>query len=442
MPLSKNDRIAFSLQIVGSDSQVKALTQAKAQLQTQISLISNLDIANKNLFDPVNARVTNYQTEYGQLDGNLRTTIAEQNIQDSANRKIQNFFFPNDTSVSVPSLSSVHNVWTKVKPFAITYAIGKNYTEAYGSTPKEGDDISVITTLISSTSAYTDTELTTGEVVGGSCSLPSYTTQPTCVGNGGIWTPGGLVPSPDIIAIKNNMVTAVNALVSFLTTEASIIVTDDTAAPNQANNAAAISNINTVIKPALATWLAYPDFDVTAVGPSKLHSVQLTALSTALSTRLSFIATRIGQLATVLGTIVQDLSTGDLTSSTGLYGKRYGFLALRLNALGGSLSQLSSLNLSKSAQDSIILNILSTKATYLSVLPTSILKASGNGTTFATLVDSSFFNPGDTVYIIADGQDELQRAVKSSSNGTIVLNDIVPAKYLPSSNARIYKDIS
>src|SRR6185369_9395356 len=97
--------------------------------------------------------------------------------------------------------------------------------------------------------------------------------------------------------------------------------------------------------PALNTWLAYSDFNTahgqtTCAGfnaynsnllaPTKLHSTQLSALSTALSSRSSFVTTRISQLDTNLGTIVQDVSTGDLTSSSGLYGQRYGFLSLRL----------------------------------------------------------------------------------------------------------------
>ena len=443
MALAPADRLAFSLQIVGAAGQIAGLTAAKAQLATAIAKAQSLDTANMNLFTPVNALVTSYQTEYGMLDGNLRTAISEQNIQDAANRILQNYFFPNDTNTTVPSLSASHNIWTKVKPYALNYAIGKSYGETYGTTPKEPDSISAITTLIASTSVYTDLELTTGQSLSsGTCSLPSYTDSASCTAHGGTWTPGSLGPDSTIHTILNNMKTAVNALKTFLTTEAAAIVTTDTASPNQSQNAAAVSNINTVIIPALNTWLAYPDFESTGAGPSKMHSTQMGALSSALAARSTYITTRLSQLLAIVGTISQDLSTGELISSSGVYGKRYGYIVLRLNALGGSLSQLVSMKTSANAQDSIIASIKSTKATYLGIVPTSALGAPGNGTATISAADASMFSVGDTVYVAADNQPELQRAVKSINGNSIVLNDIVPAKYVPSSNARIYKDIS
>lgn len=459
MPLSQDDRIAFSLQIVTADSQVKGLTQAKTQLQTQIDKITKLDTANKNLFDPFNIRINSYQIEYGMLDGNLRTTIAEQNIQDAANKQLQNYFFPNDTNVVVPDLSASHNIWTKVKPFALTYAIGRNYTEVYGSTQKEGDLISPILSFISSAGSFTNIQNTTGQTCyDGTCSLSQYTDQVSCNNNSGIWTLGDHIANdPNIQTLKNSLVSAVSALKAFLITEASIIVTNDPNTSNQALNNAAINNINNIIIPAINTWLGYADFNTahgqtTCVGfnafnsnllaPTKLHSTQLAALQSAINTRSSFITTRLGQLSTIMGSISQDLSTGDIISSSGLYGQRYGFLVLRLNALGGSLSQLVSMSASSGAQDSIISNILSTKATYLSILPTSIFKAPGNGTTSITLTDTSLFSAGDSVYVMADNQEELRRAIKSVNNDTIILNDIVPAKYRPAENARMYKDLT
>ena len=445
MPLSKDDRLAFSLYIVSADEQIRGLNAAKALLQSEVDKTLKLDTANKNLSVSTDSLILSYQSELNLLDGNLRTIVTEQNIVDSANKKLRNYFFPNDVTASVPSLSASHNVWTQVSPFALTYAIGKNYTEGYDPTQKEGDIISSILALISSTSSYTDYELTTGtEPALGSCDNPTYTDQASCVSHGGIWTPGsGYVSSSAIQTIKSNMVTAVNSLISFLNNEVSIINSNgDTTAPNQSNNSAAVSNINSVIIPALNTWLAYPDFSPSGSGPSKLHSTQMTTLQTALNNRTSFISTRISQIAAVLGTIVQDVSNGLITSSSGLYGKRYGFISLRLNVVGGSLQKLIGLQASSNGQDATVVSILGSKSTYMSVVPTSSLKAPGNGTATISVSDSTLFSVGDTVYIAAVGQEELQRAVKSASNGVIVLNDIVPAKFRPAEKARIYKDIS
>jgi hypothetical protein len=465
MPLSQADRLAFSLNIVTAPGKLAAFNASQAQTAAEIQKLVNLDAANKGLFDTPNNLTTAYQSEMNMLDGNLRTTIAEQNIQDAASRVIQNYFFPNDQSVTVPDLVANHNVWIRIPPFALSYAIGKNYTEGYGTTQKEADLITPILTLISSATSFTNIELTTGQscAPSGTCSLgPTYTTQAACIAatpTPGVWTPGPdvIANDPAIQTLKTNLVAAVNAYKAFLQAEVAVIVTNDPNSTNQAQNNAAINNINNVIIPALNTWLAYVDFNTahgqtTCAGfnaynsnllaPTKLHSVQLSALQTAINTRNSSLATRISQLQTVLGTITQDLTTGELTSSSGLYGKRYGFLLLRLHTLDGSLSKLKALQNGKGAQDSIKANITNTKNTYMSILPTSILAAAGNGTPSISVADASFLSPGDTVYVAADNQDELQRAVKAITGNTIVLNDVIPAKYAPSSNARIYKDIS
>lgn len=386
MSFSQDDRIAISLQIVGADAQVNGLNNAKAQLQAAIEKATKLDTANENLFNPSNNFINGYQLEYNYIDGNVRTTVAEQNVEDAANRKLQNFFFPNDINTSVPSLASQHNVWTKVKPFALNYGIGKNYSEGYGT--------------------YTNSELALITLI------QSYTPF--------IPSPPSGTPTSVVIATVNNYIATLNA-------ELLVITSNDPDTTKQTQNNANTNDINTVILPALNAYLL---------------NLNLTTLKTAVGVRHTFLLNRITQLNTNLGTIVQDLTTGEITSSSGLYGARYGFLALRLDALGGSLSVLAGLSTSSGAQDSIISNIKSTKATYLSILPTSLFKAPGNGTNSVKLNDTSFFNAGDTVYVVAEGQEELQRAIKSVTSDTVILNDVIPAKYRPAEKARLYKDLT
>ena len=444
MSLSSADRIAFSSAIVSATAQSKAIVKAQGQLQSSIVSLQALDTANKNLFTPNNSLVNGYQAELSALDGNGRTTISEQDIQDAANKRFQNHFFPNDVNTSVPSIASLHNIWPYISPYGLNFAIGKNYSEAYTTVTKEGDDISAITTQVSAAiGSYTDYELTTGTLPNpGTCSISGHTDEASCVAAGGTWTPGtGYSPSPAIVTIKNNLVTAVNTLLAFLNTEVGLIVTTDTTSPNQANNAAAIANINTVIIPALNAWLAYADFESTGAGPSKLHSTQLNALTTALGNRLTFITTRISQILTVLGTITQDISTG-IATGMGLYFTRYGLLSLRLHALNGSLTKLASAQASNNAQTSILENINTTAATYSAILPTTPLASSANGTQSISAIDATLFAPGDMVFIVADNQPELQRAIKSISGSLITLNDTIPAKYSTAISARIYKDLT
>lgn len=437
MPLSKDDRISFSLQIVAAAEKIKGIETAKAQLLLEVDKAQKLDTANKNLFDPVNARANGYQLEITQLDGNVRTTFGEQEIQDSANRKIGNFFFPNDISQTIPSLAATNNIWTKIKPFAIAYGIGKNYSEAFPSiVPKEQDKISACLSYISAAATYTDMENTTGQNCTGIDTIATY---------------------PVVQTLKTNLVTAVNDLKTFLLAEVALITTDDPNTTNQANNNAAINNINAVIIPALNLWLGYADFNTahgqtTCIGfsgfnanllaPTKLHSTQLAALQSALNTRAAFVTTRTAQVSAVLGSINQDVSTGDLISSSGLYGLRYNFMLLRLNVLGGSLIALNGMNMATGAQDQIIAGIKSNAATYMSLIPTSILAAPATGTAIVSLTDASFLSVGDAVWVMAEGQEELQRAVKAIDGKMVTLNDVIPSKYRPSEKARLYKDLT
>jgi hypothetical protein len=457
--ISQDDRLAFSLKIVTADTEVKALDQARAQLQVEVEKIQKLDTANKNLFDPVNSLVNGYQSERAMLSGVTRTTFAEQDIQDAAYKKPRNAFFPNDINTSVPSLAGTQNIWTQVAPFALNTALGKTYSQAYpGSTQKEQDLIDAVQALITAAAAYADIEKTSGQkvsVVGGSCSNPTYTTQITCTSNGGTWTPGvsTIVAYPEVIQLATDMTAAVNALKAFITSELAAIPTDPNTS-NQALNDAAKNDINNVILPALNAWLGYvdyqnvpgsvtpiqfPSYDPSLLAPTKLHSTQLTALQSALSARVSYISTRLGEIDTILGTINQNLTDGTVTGS-GLYFKRYGLVSLRLNALGGSLIQLVGMTTASGAQQSIKQSIVNNKATYLLVLPTSGFKANANGTNMISVLDPSLFQVGDTVWIYADKQEEIVRAIKAIDGDRITLNSEVPAKYRASDKARIYKE--
>lgn len=442
MALSPSDRITFSLKIVSADGDIAVFQKAKVQVQASVDAFQKLDDANAGLFSPVNLKVNAYQGEIQLLDGMQRSVITEQDIQDSGNLTLQNHFFPNDTSVVVPSLSATHNVWVKTKPFALTFAIGKTYVETYPTIQKEGDIISSILGYITSAASNLDIENTTGQHV--------VTAVPPLPPTGSIETYDA------VVTLKTDTVNAVNALKTFLIGEVATIVTNDKNVIIQAQNNAAINNINNVIIPALNTWLAYPDFNPVPGGtnpndfntynpallaPTKLYSVQLSALQTALNNRSSFITTRIPQIQAVLGGISQDINTGEVTG-TGLYMQRYGFLLLRLDRLTGSLSQLTSAKAAGGAQDSIISSLAQNKQTYLSILPTALLLASGNDTSDVQIQDASFLAPGDTVYVIAEGQNELQRAVKSINGTRVTLNDIVPAKYKTQNKLRLYKDLT
>lgn len=461
MAFTQSDRISMSLAVVTTAAQINNISAAQAQLQSKMTTLQSLDTANANLLNSANNLITDYQLELGYLNGIQRTSFVEQNILDAANKVLQNDFFPNNSAATVPSISSLNNLWNQFNPYALNFAIGKTYSESYNSISNEIPLINNVLTLISTALTIPDIENTTGEMcsTGGICSLPQYLDQSDCVSGSGSWTSGSdaIVVNMTVQTLKTNIVSAVNALINFVGIEVSSIVSNDPNAGNQIQNNAAISNINSILLPAINTWLSYPDFHPLAVAscaefnsynasllsPTKLYSADITALQTALNNRLSFIATRETQLNTILGTIVQNITSGAITSSSGLYGTRYAYLNMRLNTITGSLSQLVALQNTIAAQTTIQNNLVANENTYTSILPTSLLAAAGNGTAIINLVNSSFLNVGDTVYIYGEGQQELQRAVRSINNTVVVLNDIIPQKYDPNiNNARLYKDIS
>src|SRR6266403_3899901 len=136
MPLSQDDRIAFSLAIVQAATTIQGIQAAQNFINAKVAGLQKLDTDNKNLFDPGNAFINGYQSELQLLDGNGRTQVAEQDIIDAGNHKLRNVFFPNDTTITIPDLVPFGNVWSKLNPFALGYGIGKNYVEAYAPVTK------------------------------------------------------------------------------------------------------------------------------------------------------------------------------------------------------------------------------------------------------------------------------------------------------------------
>lgn len=378
MPMAQADRISFSLYQATAAAQIKSIQNAQANLAARITAAQSLDTGNDNLFTPVNVLVNGYQAEYNFIDGNTRTAITEQNITDAGNRVLGNFFFPNNTAVSIPVLAPMQYTWQQTMPFALSAAIGLPYSGVF-PTPSASGEIPLITTIL----AFT-----------------------------------GATPPSTVTA-------AVNTYLSTLASEkAAIQANTDTNVTNQANNAAAITNINTTVA-ALGSYTT------------------LIQLQGDVTTRQTFLTgTREPQLNVVLGSITQSITDGTITASSGFYGQRYRPLNLRLNALNGSLTILASLQTANNAQTNIIANIKSTAAMYYSVLPTTIFQSNASGTQFVSLVDVSFLSVGDSVYVMADNQTELQLVVKTIVGNAVTLSDIVPPKYTVSSNVRLYKDLT
>lgn len=434
------DRIAFSLYELTTPTQIAGLNAASAAISAQIVAAQATDTGNQNLWTPINTLIGQYQTELNNIDGNQRTTYSASDIVNSAKKVLGNFFFPNNTTQVIPSLSATNNVWTQLNPFALTYSVGLPYSQVWTTSPtNENTQIAAIQGYIASAQSNTDIENVTGQIAQSDLSMPVITFAAV------------QTLSSNLIAAITTWQTALNAEKTAL-----MAIVDTT---NQTINTAALNSVNTALT-AISTWLVYPAFNpispaptgtvfnainpatyTPAIIPSQLYSVDLTALSSAVTARASYVTTRTAQLNTILGTISQDVTTGNITSSSGYYGKAYSYLVLRLNSLSGSLMKLNGLQTALAAQAAIITNTQTTAATYFGILPTTGFQSNANGTQFVSLVDVSFLSPGDSVYVMADNQMEMSMAVKTIVGNAVTLNGPVPAKYATSSNVRLYKDL-
>lgn len=412
--LSQSDRIAFSTAILSASANVAAIQGNQAQRAQILVGLQALDTANQNLFDPINNLIGPYQTEVQNLDGNGRTTFGEPDLLNASMHTLGNYFFPNNTANQVPGLPN--GVWPLAVPYALGYGIGKTYLDSYIAVNSESSQITGINGQFTTAQGmYTDYQLTTGT---------------------------DTMMDDAITIILNSIVAAVTALQATARAEsAALAINVDTNATYAPQNAAAITNLNAFIA-AMNTWKLWPNFDLTGSGPSKLHSTNFATLQSAFATRNSFTATRITQIYTVLGSISQDITSGNITASSGYYGIRYSYMNLRINTFNGSLSQISALNAASNAQTQMISNIQSSASTYSTLLSVGAFTASGSATNIIHIQNSNLFNPGDVIYVYADTQQELVRAIKSINNGAVTLNDAIPSTYTTINSARIYKDLT
>jgi hypothetical protein len=439
--MQKAERILFSQKIIMADLEIAAIQKSKESIIQQKQQDVVVDNANKSLMDPVNALIDIYHNELGRYTGIFRTSLTESIIQDAASLNTGNLLFPNDQNNTPPSILP-KKVWIHTKPFALNVLIGKQLLETYPATdtnaeiPKINEALSVISGITSETLIK--------RVTGQHCVV-----LPGPVEN--------IVTYPTMHTYLSDLVSKITHLQSYVNATIPAIHTGDTDPTRAAQASAAVADANNFLAQ-LNTWMSYPNFNTShgqttcagfnsynpaLLGNTKLQSGPLTALQNALNNRLTFLsATRVSQINGYLGNLTQDMNTGELTSSTGFYGKRYQFLLLRLNRLGGSLFKVKGADTALSAQDGLISAALNNKNTYSTLLRVSPLTAPSNGTNAVVVKDSSGFSVGDSVYLVSNSQDELFAKITAiEPNSRLRLSIDIPPTYLPAEMARIYKVI-
>lgn len=457
MALSQDDRISISKKIVAIPMQNANADLITSQIEAEKQKAEKEDNANKKLLDDVNILVHGYQYELERYDGNGRNQLLEQDLIDAANRKLRNYFFPNDTQAPLPSIAD--GVWKNFVAFSGSKALGKSYLETYSTVAKEQSFIDDVIAKIAIVESFSNIIRSTGQSCGssGTCSLPAYTTQATCTANGGTWTPGPDVISADpaMQAAATDLIASVQNWKNFLNGTDAVIVTADSDPTRSAQNTASkadITNSNSIIN----VWQGLANFDTnhgqtTCVGfnaynvnllnPTKFRAAELLPLKNELVARQAFITTRVSQLNSNLGTVAQDMSTGDLTTATGFYGQRMRIIDVRLNAMGGSLTKLKGLERGQSAQTEAKKSNDNAAAVYTSVMLATGLRAPATGNNTIHVLNSSGFSVGNTVYVMADNQSEIQTTITGIQGNAVTLADVIPPKYRQNEFARLYKTL-
>lgn len=466
MALTQAERISISKKIVSIPRENANADNTSAQLEIEKAKLQLEDNGNKKLMDDITPLINAYQQEFTLLDGNVRLELAEQNMIDSANKILQNYFNPNDPQTSLPNVPD--GIWKNFTPFSGNIAIGKQYTEIYSTTTKEQDIIDAIDTIISAIDAgNTLINKTTGqEAIEGTVGFCTPTATPDteaqCTIEGGDWTPS----SPDLIQNKADLQTAMTNLQTevqnwetHLNNEKTEIQTADgldTDSARNTANATAISDIDNAIS-IIDTWQATLDFytahgattyaQFIALDPgtfpaTKLATTDFQALKDELTARTTFVTTRSAELVsdTYLGAIDQDFAgSGNIVTATGLFGRRFRIIDMRLNLMAGSLNKLKGLEKGQAAQEELKSSNDSATIALLSVISASAFRAPASNTKTIHVLDGSLFSVSDSVYVVANTQEEISATILGISTNAIFLDVKVPKKYRQNDGARLYK---
>jgi hypothetical protein len=465
---TKEDRIQLSSKAVGIKDEKTIANNTIGYVDQATTEEEAKDSPNKKFIEEKTVSINSYQDELKFFDGITRTELVESIMIDSAEKTLDNSFFPVDTAV-------FDNTWPNFVPFAGTHAIGKQKTTGYinpeypaTGARTEYDIISDINSKISAIESEPIPERATGQQCDGSTGFctgednPPQTTQATCEADNGVWTPpGNDTYSPSVTAtLLSELKTLVQEWENMLNSEKATIP-EDKDSTRKTKNDIAIADINNAIS-IIDTWQSVQDFDTTTSLPTgsegsgctlfyamiesdfeqaKIQPTTLQPLKNELTARSSYISTRQSELegSEYLGSINQDINSGSLIDTQGLYGERMLFIDMRLNLVGGTLSKLVNLDKTRGGQEALKESADNAEKGLELVIKATKASADGANIQFLHFENLSGFSAGDRVYMVSDTQDELSGSIEEINGNRAKLTFKIPQKYTIGDNTRLYK---
>jgi hypothetical protein len=431
MANDQKDKIRMSMEIISIPDENATVENVKLQILAQQQEAIKNDAVNAALQKPYDEIINKYQIELNYITGWKRTELTEDIINAAAKNENRNGFFLADPEFPIPSVPK--GVWTFFAPMSFCYAIGKQPNEQYIYSVGEERSIRNIKKVIKDAGSY---------------SVSARATATECVSNP---TPPPTYISNSLSAVQdlvNDLKKQVQDWIDALNSEKAGIVLADENTTRLSQNQTAYDEIDPVIQNLEAWQSNFADFSSgscplseswNSYSPVKLDPDSFNVLQTIIEDREAFLETRKTQLNGHFGQIVQDKSTGEVSKTTGWYGKRYLILDSRLNVISGSANGKFGAEQALATQDQIKSSNNTTAAAYDLAMRATKSVAPGLDTPYLNVEDASNFEVGDSVYVVADDQEELEGEILEKNKNRVKLTFNIPKKYTLANLTRLYK---
>lgn len=483
MALTQPQRIQISGEMVDLPLKVQSALDTQAQIVDVKTDLQNKDNSLKIFFDKYNDMANAYQTEHRWINGTTYSTIINSELEDAAQRKPGNKFFATDGSWL--NFQPKKHISSEGLPTSIS---GGHETEIFTKSIQTGGLTALLNFLLNGQVSVVVNDTLAAAYTPGSGTM-TVTTGGQTVGNliivegGGfsglflvdtavgtlltvteVFAPNGTLPMTTS-TVKENIVaftnTERNTLISTLYQNVLTLLTNAIIASvlsweTVLNNPLAQLNLNTDSRSPQATeittakadinnaksiidlWQALPNTGVTLLD-SKFVNVNITPIQSEVTARTSFNTTRVTQITTALGSISQAVD-GSFTG-TGVYFLRFTQINLRINLVGGPLTEYYEKNLAVSALAEIANTAVGTSVTYNTELRMEPLTANATGTNIVAVASTTGLAVSNSIYIVADSLSELSGTITAINGLNITVSFTVPNTYTKALRARLYKQL-